>query len=134
MSVTAISNSTFNIVGYSSKMNTKNELLLFDYNISNAQGLVEQKNDNTELKNLLAKMNKNGKYYPVSKFLGFTVREAYYIYEATGYETIGEIKQKFKLKDGAIKRGNPCIRDDGWTPSKNYEICIYEADINQSGK
>ena len=62
--------------------------------------------------------------------LGLIKKPAQYTYIANGRETIGEIKQKFHIKDGAIKKCNPCIRDDYWTPDKGREIYFYKEDID----
>ena len=87
-------------------------------------------NNNSPQANL-AKLKRDGLYRPEEKVLfGLIKKEAQYTYKADGKECIAEIKEKFGLKDGAIKECNPQIRDDDWVPPKDYEIFFYEKDAN----
>ena len=64
-------------------------------------------------------------------FLGFVVSEKKpeYVYRADGKEFIADIKEKFNLKEGAIRKCNPAIRDDGYQPPKGTEIYFMKEDI-----
>jgi len=53
-----------------------------------------------------------------------------YTYKANGKENIGEIKAKFHLKDGAIEKCHPNIKDDYWKPDKDYKIYFMQDDID----
>ena len=57
-----------------------------------------------------------------------------YTYIANGSENIGEIKAKFHLRDGAIRRCNPNIRDDYWKPDAGRKIYFMQDDIDTQRK
>lgn len=61
-------------------------------------------------------------------------RNAEYVYTANGRENIADIKAKFHLKDGAINKCHPNIRDDGYQPPKGTLICFMKEDIDTQMK
>ncbi len=99
----------------------------------NKQTGVDQNPKKQDCKNNIDQALKNGSliYHPGQKncFL-FKDRKAEYEYHANGRETIGMIKEKFGLKDGAIRKCNPNIKDDDWMPPKGQKIFFYEEDVD----
>ena len=61
---------------------------------------------------------------------GLFTKKAEYIYKADGKESIREIKAKFNLKDGAIRKCNYYIVDVDWVPEKGRQIYFMRDDIN----
>ena len=51
-------------------------------------------------------------YTEPTKFLGLTLRDGFYTYTPQNNETIGDIKQKFGIKDGVIGDMNGIYDDD----------------------
>jgi len=88
-----------------------------------------QQEKNNYKKNL-EELKKNGGYYPEEK-QWFGTKKAQYKYIATGRETLGDIKKKFNLKDGAIRRCDKYLKDDDHVPEKGKEIFFYEEDVKK---
>lgn len=76
----------------------------------------------------LEELKTQGNYFPEEKHW-YGVKKAQYKYIATGRETLHDIKVKFNLKDGAIRRCDPYLRDNDHTPEKGKEIFFYEEDV-----
>lgn len=64
-------------------------------------------------------------------FFGLIERKAQYTYQTSGTETIADIRTKFGLKDGALKKCNSYIVDAEWVPQKGKLIYFNEEDIIQ---
>lgn len=71
-------------------------------------------------------------YKAGEKFLwGLIERKAQYTYQASGRETIADIRAKFGLQDGALRKCNSYINDAEWVPEKGKLIFFNEEDIIQ---
>ena len=57
-------------------------------------------------------------YTDATKFLGITLRDAFYCYTPQKGETIADIKKKFGIKDGVIKALNG-ISDEEYCPAQH---------------
>ena len=69
-------------------------------------------------------------YVPEESFLlGLITRDAEYIYIANGRESIKDIRAKFHLKDGALRKCNSEIVDANWIPSKGKKIYFEKNDV-----
>ena len=59
------------------------------------------------------------------KLLGFiTLSNGYYTYIPKNGETIGDIKQKFGIKDGVISSMNP-VYDDDYCPAQDKRSIVF---------
>ncbi|GEM_PF-6387204 len=61
---------------------------------------------------------------------GLFKKRSEYTYKANGKESVNDIKAKFHLKDGALRKCNPYIVDAEWIPEKGRDIYFMKDDID----
>ena len=128
MSILSISNcihTNFNSSTYTRNTSPEKNLESNYSYTCNTDNFQQEKQD---YKKNLEELKKQGNYFPEENHW-YGTKKAQYKYIATGRETLHDIKEKFNLKDGALKRCLPHLRDDDHTPNKGYEIFFYEEDV-----
>ena len=128
MSFLAVNQCYTNHTNYYSNPSNKSFEYQSDVINCNTKNIDSFEQQSQDYKKNLEELNKNGGYIPEKKHI-FGTNKAQYIYKASGRETLKDIKEKFNLKEGAIKRCNPYLKDDDHMPNKGTKIFFFEEDV-----